>query len=101
MKIRKQFDISLSHKFPNGDIVSVKLGTVYESDAVMEDANQEAIDTHAAQLAEKTYKDTMKDLKRIMKKDKLIKSVYKGTKRAKQGENEEEEAAKLLEGYNG
>lgn len=101
MKISKTFEFTLAHRFPNSDIVSVKFGTTYESDNLLEDANEEAVNKFAEDVAKRVYKDTVSDLKRAAKKNKIIKSVVDGAKRSSRGDDTEDEAAKILEEYDG
>jgi len=97
MKISKIFDTTLSHKFPNGDIATIKLGTAIEVDSVLDTASDRDISTFASKLSKQAYKLTMKDMKRIIKEDKLAEEIYKGLQAAVQSEENEREAERLLD----
>lgn len=82
--IKKTYDVTLSHKMPTGDILSVRFGTVASLD---EDFSEDT----ASKLFEKVYKSTIADIKCHAKKDKLIKTAYKGIQRGiKKYETEKE-----------
>jgi len=97
MKISKHYDTTLSHKFPNGDIATVRLGTLLEVDTVLDTASDADIDKFSAKLAKQVYKLTMKDVKRVIKTDKLAKEVYVGLQEAIQSQENEREAERILE----
>jgi hypothetical protein len=97
MKISKHYDTTLSHRFPNGDIATIRLGTELEVDTVLDTASDKDIAKFSAKLAKQAYKLTMKDVKRVTKVDKLAKEVHAGLQSAVQSEEDEREAERLLE----
>jgi hypothetical protein len=97
MKISKHFDTTLSHKFPNGDIATIRLGTAVEVDTVLDTASEEDIAKFASKLHKRVYKLTMKDVKFVIKKDKLAKAIHSGLEAAVQGEEDEAEADRILD----
>jgi len=97
MKVSKHYDTTLSHKFPNGDIATIRLGTAIEVDSVLDTASDADIAKFSAKLSKQAYKLTMKDVKRIIKTDKLAQEVYAGLQSAVQSQEDEREAERLLE----
>jgi len=97
MKIAKHYDTTLSHKFPNGDIATVRLGTLIEVDTVLDTASDSDIDKFSAKLSKRTYKLTMKDIKRFSKEDPLVKAVCVGVQEGMQIVDTEKEAMRILE----
>ena len=97
MKISKSFQMTLSHKFPNGDLAVVQLGTTEEMDSLLDSAPPEAIEEFSNGLADKVYRATMSDLKRIVKGQPLVREVWRGMKEAVNSQKNEREAEKLLE----
>jgi len=97
MKISKHYDTTLSHKFPNGDIATIRLGTALEVDTVLDTASDKDIAAFAAKLAKRAYKLTMKDVQRVIKTDALAKEIHVGLEDAVQGADDEREAERLLE----
>ena len=88
--IEKTYEVTLSHKMPTGDIISVRFGTVA---SLAEDFSEDA----AAKLFEKVYKSTIADIKCQSKKDKLIKTAYKGIQRGIKKYETEKEALEELD----
>jgi hypothetical protein len=78
MKIGKTFEITLSRKFPDGSIASVKVGSTYETEAIAGEADEEAIDRFARKLSVKVYEKTIADIRRLIKTDKIIKEIHHG-----------------------
>jgi hypothetical protein len=97
MKLEKTFEFTLSHRFANGDIASMKFGTLIESSDILSDANPEDIEGYSKKLAEQAYRDTMKDLKRVAKKNKIAKEIYLGLKSAVKMEQDERDAEEILD----
>jgi hypothetical protein len=97
MKIFKIFDNTLSHKFPNGDIATIKLGTGLEVDTVLDTASEADIAKFSAKLAKQAYKLTMKDIKRVTKTDKLAREIYAGLQEAVKSQENEREAERILD----
>jgi hypothetical protein len=97
MKIEKTFDFTLAHKFPDGSIASIKLGTTLTMESVLDNLEDSTIDSLSTQLAERVYKDTLGDLKRIVKKNKIAKAVFKGVRNAPRRVQAEEEASRILD----
>ena len=97
MKIDKYFGITLAHKFPNGDIASIKLGTNTEVDTVLDTASEKDIIKFNTKLAKQTYKATMRDIQALIQKDELAKVVYEGLMDSLQNEKDEKEAEGLLD----
>lgn len=97
MKVFKNFETTFSHKFPNGEIASMKLGTAIEVDSVLDTASDADIAKFSAQLAKRVYKLTMKDIKNIIKKDKLAREIHNGIKAAVTSAEDEREAERILE----
>jgi len=97
MRIKKAFQMTLSHKFPNGDIASVQLGTTEEVDSLLDSASEEVIADFSDDLADKVFKATMSDLKRIVKGQPLIREVWMGMKDAVKSQKNEREVAALLD----
>lgn len=84
--LEKSFEITMSHKLPTGDIVSVRFGTTATADT-----------TDGSALFDQVYKDTMNDIKKKIKKDKLIRTAYKGIQRGIKAYETEQEALAELE----
>jgi hypothetical protein len=97
MKVFKNFETTFSHKFPNGEIASMKLGTAIEVDSVLDTASDKDIAKFSDQLAKQVYKLTIRDLKKIIKKDKLAKEIYDGIHNAVKSADDEREAERILE----
>jgi len=97
MKISKHYDTTLSHKFPNGDIATVRLGTALEVDTVLDTASEADITKFSSILAKQVYKLTMRDVKRIVNTDPLAKEVYAGLQDAVKSQENEREAERILE----
>jgi len=98
MKIEKWYGMTFSHKFPNGDIATIKLGTGLMVDSVLDSASDKDIAKFAARLATKVYKGTVKDLQRVLKNDELAVAVMDSVQSAVSGETAEDEAIKILAG---
>ena len=96
MKIEKRFDITISHKFPNGAIASVSLGTKYEFDSILDDASDEERNKFCRRLARRVYNDTVGDLNRAAKHDRLIQEIQEGAKQALVSKDNERESEKIL-----
>lgn len=98
MKIEKWYGITFSHKFSNGDIATIKLGTTHSVDSVLDSASDKEIAKFEAKVASKVYKATVKDLKRIIKNDEVAQAIMDSVESAVTGETAEEEALKVLAG---
>ena len=98
MKIEKHFDFTFSHKFPNGDIASVRFGTLKEVESVYDSANnsKELIDFED-NLAKDVYERTMSDIKNVLKVNKVAKAIFKGIKESVRTEKIEQEAISMLD----
>jgi ArsR family metal-binding transcriptional regulator len=97
MKISKHYDETLSHRFPSGDIATIRLGTFIEVDTVLDTASEEDIVKLSTKLFKRSYKLTKKDIKSIIKNDKLAQAVYEGIQTSVENMNDEEEARQVLE----
>lgn len=96
MKISKHYDTTLSHKFPNGDIATIRLGTAIEVDTVLDTAPASEIAKFSAKLSKRTYRLTMKDVKKVCAEDKLADEVYNGLQNAIKSSENEREAERIL-----
>jgi hypothetical protein len=96
MNIEKVFEITLSHKFPDGNIASVKMGTRREIMGLLEGAPEEEIIKISQQLAESLYNETMENLKQNAKKNPIIREVVAGIRESLKIEENEREAEKAL-----
>jgi hypothetical protein len=97
VKIEKTFDVNISHKFPNGDIVSIRFGTTRAIDSIMESAPEESIDKFSRDLFMKVYRSTKADMKLASKKDALIREVVIGMKEAVKSQENERESEEILD----
>ena len=97
MKIDKSFDITISHKFPNGDIVSLRFGTSKQIENVLDDADAEVIKKLERDLSKQVVRSTYLDIKREIKGEPVIKSVIDSIPRAVKSEEAELKALKKLE----
>ena len=98
MKIEKWFGMTYSHKFPNGDIASIKLGTDVSVDSLLDSASDKDIAKFSAQVARKVYKATVSDLKRLVKNDAVAAAVMESIQSGVNGETADDEAMKVLAG---
>jgi len=96
MKIDKSFDITVSHKFPNGDIVSLRFGTSKQIENVLDDADAEVIKQLERDLSKQVMLSTYKDIQRAMKKETVIKLIIDSIPRAIKSEEAELKALKKL-----
>jgi hypothetical protein len=97
MRIEKHFQITLSHKFPTGDIASMQLSTSREMDDLLDNAPDEEIAKFSDNLAKIVYDETMNDLKSIIKKDAVAKEIMLGIKHAIKDQKTTREAEEILE----
>jgi hypothetical protein len=97
MEIEKTFEFTLSHRFPNGDIASVKFGTRENITNILADAKPKELIKLENELAEKVYEDTMSDLKKAVKESKIIKEIWRGMKAAVKSQKDERDAEKILD----
>lgn len=97
MRIKKVFQMTISHKFPNGDIASIQLGTTEEVDSLLDSAPEEELEKFSKSLADKVYKSTMSDLKTIVKKQPLVREIWTGMREAVKSQKDEREAEALLD----
>lgn len=96
MKLEKTFDINISHKFPNGDIVSIRFGTTRAIDSIMESAPDEEVEKFSKELFIKVYQSTKGDMKRAAKQDMLVREVVLGLKDAIKSQVDERASEELL-----
>jgi len=101
MKIEKIFEFTLSHKFPDGGIASIKFGTRETVTNVLDDINSADLEQFELELADKVYKQTLADFRRATKKNKIIKEVYAGIKGSVKSQENDRDAEKILEEYDG
>jgi len=97
VKISKHYDTTLSHKFPNGDIATMRLGTAVEVDTILDTASDADVAKFSAKLAKQVYKSTMKDVKRVVKLDKLAEEIYAGLQGAIKSQEDERDAERILD----
>ena len=97
MKIEKDFKLTISHKFINGDIASVSFGTACAVESILDNAPEEELTKFNKQLAKKVRNATMQDLENACKQDKLIKAIYRSSKEALKKEKMAKEAEEVLE----
>ena len=91
MKISKDYGITLSHKFANGDIGSIRLGTRIEMDAILDAASDDVLDQLQRKLAKQARLATKADLKAAIKADKAVKEIYRGMQESEKEQREENE----------
>jgi len=96
VKVEKTFDINISHKFPNGDIVSIRFGTTRAIDSIIESAPDEEIEKFSKALFMKVYQSTKSDMKRAAKQDTLVREVVLGLKDAVKSQEDERKSEELL-----
>ena len=97
MKITKKFDLSLSHRFPSGDIATVKLGTIIELDAILDSTDDTVITKLHKSLAKQARKATQRDWKTVRAADPLAREVYQGLQDSMKNAEDEREAERILE----
>lgn len=97
MKISKRFNITLAHKFPNGDIVSIAFGTDYEIESILDNAPEDEVAKLDKSLAKQVYLATKKDIARAVKQDTLVREVWQGIQAAVKSQLDERDAEKVLD----
>jgi len=97
MKISKRLNMAFSHKFPNGDIVSITFGTDHSIDSILEDAPEEEIAKLDKEISKRVYIATKKDIKRVTKQDELVTEIMRGIQDAVKSQKDERAAEKALE----
>lgn len=97
MKMNKKFNVTLAHKFPNGDIVSIAFGTDYEIDSILDSAPEDELAKFDKSLAKQVYAATKKDIVRAVKQDTLVREVWQGIQAAVKSQLDERDAEKALD----
>lgn len=82
MKLEKTFNITVSHRFPNGDIVSVNFGTHKSVDNIIDEVNPDAVKELSTTEAKWVRNATMRDIKKAIEVDELVREVWEGAKAA-------------------
>ena len=75
-RIEKRFDLTISKKFPDGNLLSATFGTLEERE-LRDDLSFAEIDKAKKELFEKVHANTLDDIKAARKSDPLIKSIWK------------------------
>ena len=97
MRIDKFFDITVSHRFPNGDIVSLKFGTSKQIDNILDDADSAVIKKLERDLSKQVITSTYRDMQREVKDKRIVKEVMDSIPRAIKSQEAELTALKKME----
>lgn len=74
-KIEKRYDLTISKRFPDGNLLSATFGTREERE-LRDDLSLEEIEKAKIELFEKVHENTLNDIKLGKKTDPLIKSIW-------------------------
>jgi hypothetical protein len=75
-KIEKRFDLTISKKFPDGNLLSATFGTLEERE-IRDDLSLQEIEKAKKELFKQVHENTLDDIKLARKTDPLIKSIWK------------------------
>jgi hypothetical protein len=95
-KIEKSFSLTMSKKFPDGGLISASFSTG-ESRETRDDLSLDQLEEAKKMLAARVHANTVIDLQETVKKDPIVRSIWKEVKENLRFEQKVAKAEKELD----